>query len=137
MLDVWRAKECGLDVRPFSAFLVISGRTSASSSASRDLRQNDAIPAWSPDGRQIAFTSERSGVRQIYRKNSDGGGQYILYQQYSPMTATDLWALPLVGTVDPAGCGAELAGGVEKMMSGSGFAETPLYSPVRHVPSQQ
>jgi Tol biopolymer transport system component len=32
-------------------------------------------PVWSPDGRQIAFDSDRGGTRQIYRKDSSGTGQ--------------------------------------------------------------
>ena len=32
----------------------------------------DSGPAWSPDGRQIAFTSDRDGNREIYVMNTDG-----------------------------------------------------------------
>ena len=35
----------------------------------------ELVPVWSPDGRQIAYYSDRSGVRQIYRKEAGGGGQ--------------------------------------------------------------
>jgi len=47
--------------------------------ASRDLQRlttNSAIDtegSWSPDGRQIYFTSDRSGGPQVYRMNADGG----------------------------------------------------------------
>ena len=33
----------------------------------------DANPAWSPNGREIAFTSDRSGTPQIYVMDTDGG----------------------------------------------------------------
>jgi Tol biopolymer transport system component/predicted Ser/Thr protein kinase len=36
--------------------------------------QIDTCPTWSRDGRQIAFSSDQSGVRQIYRKATDGVG---------------------------------------------------------------
>jgi len=32
-------------------------------------------PVWSPDGRQLAFASNRNGSFQIYRENIDGSGQ--------------------------------------------------------------
>src|SRR5881394_2920951 len=35
----------------------------------------DVQPTWSPDGRQIAFTSHRDGNAQIYVMNADGSGQ--------------------------------------------------------------
>jgi TolB protein len=35
----------------------------------------DVSPAWSPDGSQIAFVSDRSGGPQIYLMNSDCSGQ--------------------------------------------------------------
>ena len=34
-----------------------------------------AAPAWSPDGRKIAFVSERDGNSEVYVMNADGSGQ--------------------------------------------------------------
>jgi eukaryotic-like serine/threonine-protein kinase len=85
---------------------------------------NDFAPIWSPDGRQIVFSSNRSGITQLYRKNADSSGpeeqltsdpgsgqkwatdwsrdgRYLLYSQYSPKTSWDLWALPLEGDRKP------------------------------------
>ena len=33
----------------------------------------DGAPAWSPDGTQIAFVSDRSSTAQVYRMDADGG----------------------------------------------------------------
>src|SRR3970282_718599 len=33
----------------------------------------DTEPSWSPDGRDIIFTSDRAGSPQIYRMNASGG----------------------------------------------------------------
>jgi dipeptidyl aminopeptidase/acylaminoacyl peptidase len=83
----------------------------------------DDLPAWSPDGKQIAFSAGRDGgVPQIYRKDASGAGQeerlteggnlkmvldwskdgkYILYREQNPQTGRDLMALPLAGDRKP------------------------------------
>jgi eukaryotic-like serine/threonine-protein kinase len=83
---------------------------------------SEQVPVWSPDGGQIAYFSDRSGIRQIYRKEAGGGGQeerltsgpngkvvtdwsrdgrYLLYHETEPKTGLDLWALPLEGERKP------------------------------------
>jgi serine/threonine protein kinase len=89
--------------------------------------KDDTLPVWSPDGRQIAFASDRSGEYQLYRKDAGGGGQeeqltegpnpkyvgdwsrdgrYLLYNETTPKTGEDLWALPLEAPGGSSGPGA-------------------------------
>ena len=37
-----------------------------------DTSGNDSSPSWSPDGRSIAFTSDRDGNREIYVMDANG-----------------------------------------------------------------
>ena len=76
--------------------------------------QIQSLPAWSPDGRYVAFSSIRSGVQQVFRIEPDGvkgeeqltegaadhnltdwsrDGEYLLYEQGSA-GAFDIWAKP-------------------------------------------
>jgi serine/threonine protein kinase len=76
----------------------------------------DRYPVWSPDGRQIAFSSARSGLFQIYRKDLERGGdeelltsgpnpkyvsdwsrdgRFLFFSEIDPATAQDIWALPI------------------------------------------
>jgi Tol biopolymer transport system component len=89
--------------------------------------KQDVSPVWSPDGRQIAFSSNRSGEHQLYRKDAGGGGQeeqltggpnpkfvtdwsrdgkYLLYYETAPKTQDDMWALPLEAADGSSGPGA-------------------------------
>jgi Tol biopolymer transport system component len=83
----------------------------------------DRLPAWSPDGKQIAYSSAREGgVFQIFRKDASGAGQeerltdgptlkalidwskdgkYLLYREVNSQTGRDLMALPLEGERKP------------------------------------
>src|SRR4029450_3747683 len=50
----------------------------ADGSAQRNLtrnRANEGRPSWSPDGRQIAFASDRNGNLEVYVMNASGGDQ--------------------------------------------------------------
>jgi Tol biopolymer transport system component len=79
----------------------------------------DINPVWSPDGRQIAFSSSRTGTFQLYINDAVGGhdeqltdtssskyaadwsrdGRYILYADR--VSTMNLWALPLQGDRHP------------------------------------
>ncbi|HSW50300.1 MAG TPA: hypothetical protein VLH09_09010, partial [Bryobacteraceae bacterium] len=83
----------------------------------------DGIPVWSPDGRQVAYFSARSGVRQIFRTDAGGGGKeeqltnrpngvlaaydwsrdgrHLLYTEVDSKTGNDIWGLPLEGERKP------------------------------------
>jgi hypothetical protein len=77
---------------------------------------------WSPDGREIAFTSRRSGENRLYTKPVDGSGaareilatdhfhsptswspdgKSIVFRKETPTTGRDIWILPLDGEKEP------------------------------------
>jgi len=59
--DVYRMRSDGSDPTPLT-----SGA------------HNNTLPVWSPDGRTIAFVSDRDGNREIYVMNADGSNQVNL-----------------------------------------------------------
>ena len=80
-------------------------------------------PSWSPDGRRVAFNSNRDGPTNIYVKDMDQNapekvlyqssaefkevdgwshdGRFLLFVQADPATAWDLWLLPMQGDPTP------------------------------------
>jgi len=74
------------------------------------------FPIWAPDGRKIAFNSNRTGVFDLYQKRVDGSGtmdlllatpfvksptdwsfdgRFVLYRSTDPKSGKDIWALDL------------------------------------------
>jgi serine/threonine protein kinase/Tol biopolymer transport system component len=84
---------------------------------------NDWGPIWSPDGREIVFSSLRAGSWALYLKKTDGSGQeevllklgglnnfpddwspdgkFIVYTHNNQKTKEDLWVLPMTGDRQP------------------------------------
>jgi Tol biopolymer transport system component len=81
-----------------------------------DAAQHNSSPIWSPDGREIAFSSLRNGKTGLYRKRSDGSsaeellfeselqkapmswspdGRSIVFGVEDPNSKSDLWLLTL------------------------------------------
>ncbi len=79
--------------------------------------RND-FPVWSPDGKSLAFASNRDGHLDIYQKNADGSGEetlllksdedkeprswskdgrFLVYRAQGATTLGDVWVLPLQG----------------------------------------
>ena len=54
--------------------LSVAAFAAAQPQSSPPRKVNDMFGSWSPDGRQIAFTSDRSGDAEIYSANADGSG---------------------------------------------------------------
>lgn len=52
----------------------------------------EAFPTWSPDGSRIVFTSNRSGVYDLYQKASNGAGQEALLYQSSEGKGPTSWS---------------------------------------------
>jgi Tol biopolymer transport system component len=82
----------------------------------------DDFPAWSHDGRQIVFTSNRGGLGDLYIKPADGSneeklllktdgqsfrtdwtrdGRFVVFSRIGTKTAQDLWALPVPSDSTP------------------------------------
>jgi len=79
---------------------------------------NDTSPAWSPDGLQVVFSSDRGGAPDLFSKRTDGlnneqvllarrspqqandwssDGTFIVFEENNRETGLDLWRLSLEG----------------------------------------
>lgn len=52
----------------------------------------DAFPIWSPDGSRIIFTSNRSGVYDLYQKAANGAGNEELFYQSKEGKGPNSWS---------------------------------------------
>jgi Tol biopolymer transport system component len=103
----------GLNADIWLIDLVRGGLTRLTTDAKDDLPS-----VWSPDGTRLAFASDRTGVYNLYVKQSNGLGQdkrlressnfnvpqdwsrdekFLLYYEITRTTARDLWALDMTG----------------------------------------
>jgi WD40 repeat protein len=85
-------------------------------------RSDQVLPIWSADGKQIAYSSGRQGIPNLFWKPSSGSGRdelllksdlitfpddwsrdgrFILYESLDPKTQFDLWTLPMPGPGKP------------------------------------
>ena len=64
-------------------------------------------PSWSPDGRQIAFSSNRDGTHKIYIMNADGSNQHAIAERGTqPSWSPDGSKILFVGErIGAYGCG--------------------------------
>jgi len=83
---------------------------------------DNTAPRWSPDGRRLVFSSNRSGVYDLYLKSMTSAGseelllatpqnksvtdwsrdgRFMLFRSVDPELSHDLWALPLDGDKRP------------------------------------
>jgi len=77
---------------------------------------DDVMPIWSPDGKRIVFSSNRTGVHNLYEKSATVGGtetlllsttqmkyatdwsrdeRFVLFNSQDSNRGIDIWALPL------------------------------------------
>jgi Tol biopolymer transport system component len=55
-------------------------------------KANDLLPVWSPDGKRLAFYSNRSGMYQIWTINPDGSGAQQLTQVAALGAVIPVWS---------------------------------------------
>ena len=104
---------------------------------------SETAPAWSPDGKEIAFTSDRTGRPQIYIMNADGSGQARRLPIPDPEADRATWSPAPYNEIAYTarnGPGYDIkvhdlaTGGSRQLTFSQGTNESPSYSPSgRHL----
>jgi len=97
----------------------------------------DFMPAWSPDGKTIAFVSDRGGLQYIYLMDADGGNPRRLttneFPELAPAWSPDGSQIAFYsGNNDVTNIyvvGADGSGTVNLTNQESGYNEDPTWSP--------
>src|SRR5206468_6034381 len=98
-------------------------------------RSIDTSPAWSPTGREIAFTSDRAGSPQVYVMDHEGGNAHRLQfdvaytdsPAWSPKGDRIAFVARTGNGFDLYTCGAD--GSNTKLVVSGGMNENPHWSP--------
>jgi len=103
---------------------VVDSERGTMSRLTLDSSHDNVAPVWSPDGRRIAYSSQRGRAWAIYARAADGSGdeetlldaqpqfpkaakswspdgRNVLFMQSNPGGSGDLWVLPLFGDRKP------------------------------------
>ncbi len=117
----WQIRMYSLDLGRFVNFPGSSG--------------TDQTPAWSPDGKQLAFSSSRNGNPQIWISDANGGGAHHITSSrldlapvWNPKTGNQIaWVsgrtgLPQVYIMNSDGSGIQ-------RVTDRGYATSPSWSP--------
>jgi Tol biopolymer transport system component len=100
--------------------------------------RSDSAPAWSPDGRRVAFASDRAGNAEVYVMNADGSGQRNLTHSpgfdSDPVWSPDGRKIAFVSKAFPQRPGDIYVvnadgGGLRNLTAGPGGGESPSWSP--------
>jgi Tol biopolymer transport system component len=117
VLERFEPQKVGHDIWSFDLLRETFDRLTSDSNA-------NIYPHWSPDGKHIAFNSNREGFVAIWQKGVNGSddkeelvfkeaarpiflhdwsgdGKYIIYMKAGEKTGYDLWLLPLSGDRQP------------------------------------
>ena len=87
--NLWRLRAPVLDVSPNAHDVIKPGTSGAPFIPST---RDDAMPQFSPDGKKIAFMSDRSGNQEIWACDSDGSNSTQLTSFGGPNVSTPRWS---------------------------------------------